>query len=67
MTNAPATSQRLMNQVTAGLGNTEVYIDDIVVHSDSWEQHMDRTRALFDRLSKAKLTINLSKSQTAKA
>ena len=67
MMNAPATFQRLMNQVIAGLENTEVYIDDIVIYSDTWKQHMEHTKALFDRLSQAKLTVNLSKSQIGKA
>jgi hypothetical protein len=67
MTNAPATFQRLMNQITAGLEDTKVYIDDIVVYSNSWQQHIARTKALFDRLSEAKLTINLSKSLIGKA
>ena len=35
MMNAPATFQRIMNQVTTGLQNTEVYIDDIVIYSDT--------------------------------
>ena len=67
MKNAPATFQRLMNEVIAGLPNTEVYIDDIVLYSSSWEEHLKATFDLFDRLTKAKLTVNLAKSQIAKA
>ena len=67
MMNAPATFQRIMNRVIAGLDNTEVYIDDIVMYSNTWNQHIEHTKALFDRLSRAKLTINLSKSQIGKA
>ena len=67
MMNAPATFQRIMNHVTVGLENTKVYIDDIVIFNDTWEQHVKHTKDLFDRLSQAKLTINLSKSQIGKA
>ena len=42
--NAPATFQRMIHDVLAGLEGCEGYIDDIVVFSDTWEQHMDRIR-----------------------
>lgn len=65
--NAPATFQRLMNRVTAGLEGCAVYLDDIVVYSDTWDQHLIRIRALFERLSDAKLTVNLAKCEFARA
>ena len=65
--NAPATFQRLMNRVVAGLAGCAVYLDDLVVYSDSWFSHMQRVRALFDRLSQAKLTVNLAKCELARA
>nr|XP_054761448.1 uncharacterized protein LOC129267850 [Lytechinus pictus] len=67
MKNAPATFQRLTNQVIAGLDNCVVYIDDILVYSDTWNDHLDHLRALFDRLDKANLVVNLMKSEFAKA
>ena len=65
--NAPATFQRLMNKVVAGLIGCAVYLDDVVVYSDTWEEHVERIRALFDRLTWAKLTVNLAKCEFAKA
>ena len=65
--NAPATFQRLINKVIKGLPTTEVYIDDIVLFNDTWEGHMESIRALFERLTEAKLTVNLAKSQLVKA
>lgn len=65
--NAPATFQRLMNRVVAGLAGCAVYLDDLVVYSDTWFSHMQRVRALFDRLAEAKLTINLGKCEFARA
>ncbi|KAK4329210.1 hypothetical protein Pmani_000438 [Petrolisthes manimaculis] len=49
--NAPATFQRMMNQVTSGLEGTQVYLDDLLVVADSWEEHLLRLEQLFDRLS----------------
>lgn len=67
MKNAPATFQRLTNQMIAGLDNCVVYIDDILVYSDTWDDHIDHLRALFDRLDKANLVVNLAKSEFGKA
>ena len=60
-------SQRMMNEVISGLPNTQVYADDIIVYSDSWEKHVKHTRTLFERLTNTKLKVNLAKSQIGKA
>ena len=67
MKNAPATFQRLMSQVIAGLENCVAYIDDILVYSDSWEGHLKHLSCLFDRLPKTNLAVNLKKSEFAEA
>ncbi|XP_063586255.1 uncharacterized protein LOC134763618 [Penaeus indicus] len=63
MRNAPATFQRLMNFLTAGLEGVRCYLDDLVVWSSSWEDHLIRLRALFSTLAEANLTVNLMKSE----
>ncbi|XP_037803376.1 uncharacterized protein LOC119597807 [Penaeus monodon] len=63
MRNAPATFQRLMNYLTADLEGVRCYLDDLVIWSDSWEEHLVRLRALFSALSAANLTVNLQKSE----
>ena len=67
MKNAPTTFQRLVNQLIGDLEGCGGYIDDIIVYSDTWEQHILRIRALLKRLVQAQLTVNLSKSEFAHA
>ena len=67
MKNSPATFQRMVNSITSGLENCEAYIDDVVVYSESWEHHLQVLNALFERLSSAKLTVNLLKSEFGQA
>ena len=59
--------QRLMNRVVAGLEGCAVYLDDLVVYSDTWHSHLQRVRALFERLALARLTVNLAKCEFAMA
>lgn len=65
--NAPSTFQRLMNRVVAGLEGCAVYLDDVVSYADTWEQHLSRIRALFEKLVAANLTVNLAKCEFAQA
>ncbi|KAI2654741.1 Retrovirus-related Pol polyprotein from transposon opus [Labeo rohita] len=65
--NAPATFQRMMNCVVSGLEGCAVYLDDLVVFSDSWDLHLKRLGAVLKRLSDAKLTVNLAKCNFAQA
>ena len=61
--NAPATFERLMNVVMAGLDPMicVVYFDDIIVHSQNLSAHLDRLRLLFDRLLVTGLKLKVSK------
>ena len=59
---APATFQRMMDSVLRG---TEmfvgVYLDDIVVYSDTWENHLVHLEQIFHTLSDANLTMKMEK------
>ena len=52
LTNAPATFQRLMDCVLAGLTFEQclIYIDDIIVFSYTFPQHLEWLRTVFDIL-----------------
>ncbi len=65
--NALATFQRLMNRVVGDMQGCAVYLDDVVVYSDTWETHMEHVRELFIRLAEARLTVNLAKCEFVRA
>ena len=60
---APATFSRLMDQVLAGLHweTCLFYLDDIVVFSSPWEEHLARLREVFERLRHANLKLGAAK------
>ena len=68
LTNAPATFQRLMYKVLGGLlwTNSMAYLDDIVVFSGSFDQHLLDLAAVFERIRSAKLKIKPPKCSFAK-
>ena len=47
---APATFSRLMRKVVNGLNNTHNYLDDCLIHTETWEEHLICLRNLFVRL-----------------
>lgn len=61
LTNAPAVFQRLMEQTLADLTNVLVYIDDIIVHSPNFKQHLEDLEMCFIRLRDAGLKLKPSK------
>ena len=63
MKNSPATFQRLINTIIAGIEHCEAYIDDAIIYNDEWNRHLGTIKAFFDKVSEAKLTINLAKSE----
>ena len=66
--NAPATFSRLVSKLLHGLETfCAAYLDDIIIFSDSWEEHMRHLRLVFDRIRDANLTLSLSKCQFAVA
>ncbi len=44
-----------------------MYLDDVVVYSQTWDEHIVQIRALFDHFVKANVTVNLLKCEFAKA
>ena len=65
--NAPATFSRLMDCALAGLAWNIClyYLDDIIVFSASWEEHLERLRAVFEQLRRANLKLGAAKCHLA--
>ncbi len=63
LTNAPATFQRLMERVLAGLQwqTCLVYIDDIILFSTTVDEHIAQLQAIFTRLKEAGLKLKPKK------
>jgi hypothetical protein len=61
--NAPATFQRYMDITFAGLkwNSCLVYLDDIIVFSPTFEQHLDDLKSVFERIRTSNLRIKASK------
>ena len=63
LTNAPATFQRLMECILAGLTGEQclIYIDDIIVFSASFPEHLERLTNVFLKLQDAGLKLKTEK------
>jgi hypothetical protein len=60
---APATFQRLMNAVLAGLqwSSCLVYLDDVIIPGRAFEEHLRNLTLVFDRLREAGLKLHPGK------
>jgi hypothetical protein len=69
LTNAPATFMRLINEIyKAHLGKIVViYLDDILVFSKTWEDHLLHVRTVLDLLRTHKLLVKHRKSSFGKS
>ena len=60
--NSPATFNRAMRKLLHGMLNVSSYIDDILVHTRTWSEHLEALEELFGRIHDAGLTVKPSKS-----
>ena len=69
LTNAPATFQRLMNLLLAGLHwqSCLVYIDNIIILGKTFEQHLHNLENVFRRIRHAGLKLQLAKCHFCKS
>jgi hypothetical protein len=59
--NSAATFNRMMRKLLHGMTSVSSYIDDVLIHTSSWKEHLKVLRELLFRLSKAGLTIKVAK------
>ena len=66
--NAPATFSRLAAKLAKGLESfSAAYLDDFVIFSNTWSEHLDHIRQVLSRIRQAGLTLNIAKCEFAKA
>lgn len=65
LTNAPATFQRLMERCMGELNLREclIFLDDILIFSETFEEHIKRIEAVFSRLQQHGLKLKPSKCE----
>ncbi len=57
----PASFQRLMETVLRNISNVLVYIDDVLLHTATHEEHLKVLEKVFERLHQNHLKVNLDK------
>ena len=66
LTNAPATFQRMMTKLLHGIKGCLVFIDDIIIFADTWDEHQRILEEVLRRIQDADLKIKRSKCQFGK-
>jgi hypothetical protein len=61
LVNAAATFNRMMRKLLNNVPAVDSYIDDLLVHTHSWDYHLNVLREIFSRLRNAGLTIRPTK------
>ena len=63
LVNAPATFSRLMREVTKDLQHTYCYLDDLLIATESWEDHLTALEGLLNALRQHGLKAKPSKCE----
>lgn len=61
--NAPPTFQRAMNSMIQNVPNAMVYIDDIIIYSNTINEHLNHLENVFKKLKDHALSIQLDKTE----
>ena len=65
LTNAPSTFQQCMDATLEGLigSGVAVYLDDIIIYTETWEEHVDKVKQVFNRLLQHHFKVKLKKCE----
>jgi hypothetical protein len=61
LVSVPSAFEQLEEQVIKGIDNVVVYIDDLIIHSKTHEEHLQSLDKVFARLAAHDLRVNLKK------
>ena len=67
LTNAPATFQRMMSTILKGVKGCPVFLDDIIIFADTWEEHHLILEEVLGRIRAAGLKLKREKRQFGKS
>ncbi|CAB3992477.1 Retrovirus-related Pol poly from transposon [Paramuricea clavata] len=67
LTNAPATIQRMMGKLLRGIKGCLVFLDDIIIFADTWEEHQHILGEVLSRIRSAGLKVKREKCQFRQA
>ena len=63
LNSAPMSFNRIMRKLLNGSKTSHNYLDDVITHDSSWDDHVQSLRELFERLRWANLAVKPSKCQ----
>ncbi|KAG0436062.1 Transposon Tf2-9 polyprotein [Dictyocoela muelleri] len=63
LSNAPSTFQLAMEKIFGTLSYVKVYLDDILIHSETLNDHYQHLKSVFKMLHENSLSINFDKSE----
>ena len=63
--NAGATFQRTMEMLLKGVDSSTAYIDDVLIHSKTFEEHMKHLRRLLVKLKESGVKVKTTKCKIA--
>ncbi len=69
LTSTPATFQRMMNDLLEEEARDKlcvIYLDDVLIHSETFEEHVKHVRRVRKKLRDAKLKLRLKKCKFGK-
>lgn len=67
MCNAPASFQRFVKSVLSGVPQCNTYLDNLIVDTAEWDEHMHIFEQVFSCFTEASLTLNLAKCEFGQA
>jgi len=59
--NSAASFNRMVRKLLRGMKNVDGYVDDILVYTKTWQEHLEVLEELLKRLKQSKLTIKTTK------